>query len=185
MLAHLKNTIKAGGSTSCAQNVEWVNGWCMEWVIPLRLLRLLEHLRCEKKPWWQPPPPNPLSMWITVISSNSFFDHGFIGGSQSGTLTFIWNRLLTGQHFRGSQIKNTLYLLMPRPDNNQVQIFCVVKSSYLAWSSPNFCCCLSKYLVLASPNIWRCPDWVVVSNGSPCQTFPRPSFVPSHLFLRG
>ena len=37
---YLKNTIKAGGSTARAQNVDWVSG--VEW-IPLRLLRLLEH----------------------------------------------------------------------------------------------------------------------------------------------
>ena len=40
------DTIKAGGSTKRAQNVglDW-SGWMDGW-IPLRLLRLLEHLRC-------------------------------------------------------------------------------------------------------------------------------------------
>ena len=33
-----KNTIKAGGSTTRAQNVDWMDGWMDGWVIPLRLL---------------------------------------------------------------------------------------------------------------------------------------------------
>ena len=37
-----KNTIKAGGSTAICKMSDWMG----EWVIPLRLLRLLEHLRC-------------------------------------------------------------------------------------------------------------------------------------------
>ena len=36
----VKNTIKAGGSTAICKMCEWM----MEWVIPLTLLRLLEHL---------------------------------------------------------------------------------------------------------------------------------------------
>ena len=40
-----KNTIKARGSTAFEQNVEWVMG---EWVIPLRLLGILEHLAVLK-----------------------------------------------------------------------------------------------------------------------------------------
>ena len=35
-----KNTIKAGGSTAICKMSDWMG----EWVIPLRLLRLLEHL---------------------------------------------------------------------------------------------------------------------------------------------
>ena len=40
----MKNTIKAGGSTATKM---WT-GWVGEWVIPLRLLRLLEHLAVLK-----------------------------------------------------------------------------------------------------------------------------------------
>ena len=47
-----KNTIGDGGSITVEtvkealeQNVDWMDGWS-GWVIPLRLLRLLEHLRC-------------------------------------------------------------------------------------------------------------------------------------------
>ena len=44
----LKNTIKAGGSTATKMSTGWMDGW-----IPLRLLRLLEHLavlKMQKKP---------------------------------------------------------------------------------------------------------------------------------------
>ena len=43
---YLNNTIKARSSTVRAQMLDWME-W-MEWVIPLRLLRLLEHLWCKK-----------------------------------------------------------------------------------------------------------------------------------------
>ena len=39
-----KNTIKAGGSTATKMWTGWMDGW----VIPLRLLRLLEHLAVLK-----------------------------------------------------------------------------------------------------------------------------------------
>ena len=40
-----KNTIKAGGSTATKMSTGWMDGW-----IPLRLLRLLEHLAVLKIP---------------------------------------------------------------------------------------------------------------------------------------
>ena len=41
-----KNTIKAGGSTATKMWTGWMDGW----VMPLRLLRLLEHLAVLKTP---------------------------------------------------------------------------------------------------------------------------------------
>ena len=57
------------------------------------------------------PPLNLLSMRIT--KHLDFFRS--LGGGQSGTLTFFWNQLLTGQHLAnfgaGAVKKNTLYIL--------------------------------------------------------------------------